>query len=50
MQQQVPSIIPVFFDVLGAKRKWVEGYQIHPRASVFRLDYVSLGKDAPGRH
>jgi peptide/nickel transport system substrate-binding protein len=50
MQQQVPSIIPVFFDVLGAKRKWVEGYQAHPRASVFRLDYVSLGKDAPGRH
>lgn len=49
MNEYVPSIIPAFFDVLAAKREWVEGYQVHPRASVFRLDYVSLTDKAPKR-
>lgn len=49
MNEEVPSIIPTFFDVLAAKRKWVHGFETHPRASVFRLDYVSLTKDAPKR-
>ncbi|MBB3610161.1 ABC transporter substrate-binding protein [Rhizobium sp. BK602] len=49
MSDEVPSIIPVFFDVLAAKRDWVSGFEVHPRASVFRLDYVSLSDKAPKR-
>ncbi|CDZ41522.1 ABC transporter substrate-binding protein [Neorhizobium galegae] len=49
MNEEVPSIIPSFFDVLSAKRSWVSGYQAHPRASVFRLDHVSLTDKAPKR-
>lgn len=49
MNEDVPSIIPSFFDVLAAKRSWVQGFEVHPRASVFRLDYVSLADNAPKR-
>ena len=49
MNEDVPSIIPVFFDVLAAKRDWIAGFEVHPRASVFRLDYVSLTDKAPKR-
>jgi len=49
MHEQVPSIIPVFFDLLAAQRDYVQGYQLHPRGAVFRLDYVSLGAGAPKR-
>ena len=49
MNEEVPSIIPSFFDVLAAKRSWVEGFEAHPRASVFRLDYASLTDKAPKR-
>ncbi|MBS9719592.1 ABC transporter substrate-binding protein [Tianweitania sp. BSSL-BM11] len=49
MHDEVPSLIPAFFDVLGAKRSWVQDYQIHPRASVFRLDYAWLNTEAPTR-
>ncbi len=49
MSEEVPSIIPVFFDLLAARRDYVEGYQLHPRGAVFRLDYVSLGAAAPRR-
>lgn len=49
MNEDVPSIIPSFFDVLAAKRSWVQGFEAHPRASVFRLDYVSLADKAPKR-
>ncbi|WSH68357.1 ABC transporter substrate-binding protein (plasmid) [Rhizobium ruizarguesonis] len=49
MNDEVPSIIPSFFDVLAAKRSWVEGFEAHPRASVFRLDYASLTDKAPKR-
>ncbi|SFA79183.1 peptide/nickel transport system substrate-binding protein [Rhizobium sp. NFR07] len=49
MNEEVPSIIPSFFDVLAAKRSWVQNFEAHPRASVFRLDYVSLSSDAPKR-
>ncbi|MEF2070575.1 ABC transporter substrate-binding protein [Consotaella aegiceratis] len=49
MNEDVPSIIPVFFDVMAAKRGWVENYEVHPRASVFRLDLVSLSDEAPTR-
>lgn len=49
MNEEVPSIIPAFFDVIGAKRSWMQGYDIHPRASVFRLDHAWLEASAPTR-
>jgi len=49
MYAEVPSIIPVFFDLLAAQRDWVQGYQLHPRGAVFRLDHVSLAANAPKR-
>ncbi|MFI5015011.1 MAG: ABC transporter substrate-binding protein [Hyphomicrobiales bacterium] len=49
MSEQVPSVIPVFFDLLAAKRNYVQGYQLHPRGAVFRLDHAWLGQDAPKR-
>lgn len=49
MNAEVPSIIPVFFDLLAAQREWVQGYQLHPRGSVYRFDYISLGANAPKR-
>jgi peptide/nickel transport system substrate-binding protein len=49
MHEQVPSVIPVFFDLLAAQRGYVQGYQLHPRGAVFRLDFVSLGAGAPKR-
>ena len=49
MYDQVPSIIPVFFDLLAGQRDYVQGYQLHPRGAVFRLDYVSLADGAPKR-
>ncbi|MEO7242180.1 MAG: ABC transporter substrate-binding protein [Variovorax sp.] len=49
MYAQTPSIIPAFFDLLAAQREWVQGYQLHPRGAVFRLDHVSLAANAPKR-
>lgn len=49
MHDEVPSLIPTFFDLLGAHRDYVQGYQLHPRGAVFRLDYVSFGAGAPRR-
>lgn len=49
MHEQVPSVIPAFFDLLGARRSYVSGYQLHPRGAVFRLDYAWLGEGAPKR-
>jgi peptide/nickel transport system substrate-binding protein len=49
MHEQVPSVIPAFFDLLAARRSYVEGYVLHPRGSVFGLDMVSLGAGAPKR-
>jgi peptide/nickel transport system substrate-binding protein len=49
MNAEVPSVIPVFFDLLAAQRRWVQGYQLHPRGAVFRLDHVWLGDGAPKR-
>ena len=49
MHAEVPSIIPVFFDLLAAQRDYVQGYQLHPRGAVFRLDHVSLAANAPKR-
>jgi peptide/nickel transport system substrate-binding protein len=49
MYDEVPTVIPVFFDLLAAQRDYVEGYTLHPRGAVFRLDYVSLTDKAPRR-
>jgi peptide/nickel transport system substrate-binding protein len=49
MHEQVPSVIPAFFDLLAARRDYVQGYTLHPRAAVFRLELVSLGAGAPKR-
>ena len=49
MHDEVPSLIPVFFDLLGAHRDYVQGYRLHPRGAVFRLDYVSVSDGAPKR-
>jgi len=49
MNTEVPSVISAFFDLLAAQRSYVEGYTLHPRGSVFRLDMVSLGAAAPKR-
>jgi peptide/nickel transport system substrate-binding protein len=49
MHDEVPSIIPVLFDLLAARRNYVEGYRLHPRGAVFRLDYAWLGEGAPKR-
>lgn len=49
MNEDVPSLIPSFFDVLAAKRNWIEGFEAHPRASVFRLDHASFTDKAPKR-
>lgn len=49
MHEQVPSIIPVYFDLLAAKRNYVEGYRLHPRGAVFNLDHAWLGAGAPKR-
>ncbi len=49
MHDEIPSIIPTFFDILAAQRTYVEGYQLHPRGAVFRLDEVWFGPKAPKR-
>jgi peptide/nickel transport system substrate-binding protein len=49
MYDNVPSVIPTFFDLLAARRDYVQGYVLHPRGAVFRLDLVSLGPGAPTR-
>ncbi len=49
MNQQVPSVIPVFFDLLAGKRAYVENYALNPRGAVFLLDKLWLGKGAPHR-
>jgi peptide/nickel transport system substrate-binding protein len=49
MHEQVPSLIPTFFDVLAAQRNYVQGYQLHPRGAVFRLDQAWLDDSAPKR-
>ena len=49
MHREVPSIIPVYFDLLAAQRSYVQGFTLHPRGAVFRLDHVWLGEGAPRR-
>jgi peptide/nickel transport system substrate-binding protein len=49
MHDEVPTVIPVFFDLLAAQRDYVQGWNLHPRGAVYRLDLVSLSDKAPKR-
>jgi peptide/nickel transport system substrate-binding protein len=43
MYDEVPTLIPTFFDVLAARGEYVQGFTLHPRGTVFRLEDVSVG-------
>ncbi|MEP3676855.1 ABC transporter substrate-binding protein [Sulfitobacter sp.] len=49
MREDVPAIVPAFFDLLGAQADYVQGYEQHPRGANFALRKVSLAADAPTR-
>ena len=49
MQKELPILVPVFFDLLGASRSYVENYNLHPRGATFSLEKVTLGAGAPKR-
>jgi len=49
MREDVPAIVPAFFDLLGAQADYVQGYEQHPRGANFALHKVSLAADAPTR-
>lgn len=49
MYDEVPTLIPTFFDQLAASRDGVEGFTLHPRGTVFRLEDVSLPGQAARR-
>ena len=49
MREELPILVPVFFDLLAAHRDYVQGYNLHPRGATFSLEKVSLGPGAPTR-
>lgn len=49
MRDEVPALVPCFFDLLGAQAAYVEGYEQHPRGAYFGLHRVALAADAPTR-
>ncbi|HEX7388176.1 MAG TPA: ABC transporter substrate-binding protein [Castellaniella sp.] len=49
MSNQVPSVIPLFFDILAGRRDYVQGYYLNPRAAVFRLERVWFSGTGPAR-
>ena len=49
LHDQVPSLVPVFFDRLAARRSWVQTQPLHPHPTVFRLDQAWLSPDAQRR-
>ena len=49
MYAETPSIIPLFFDLLAAKRAYVKGYVLHPRGHIFRFERCWLDEGAPKR-
>lgn len=49
MREEVPAVIPCFFDVLGARADYVNGYDQHPRGASFSLHKVWLGAGAPDK-
>ncbi|RXN93144.1 ABC transporter substrate-binding protein [Achromobacter aloeverae] len=49
MRTEVPSLIPVFFDLLRAHRDYVNDFMMYPRGVLFGLDHVWLAEGAPRR-
>jgi peptide/nickel transport system substrate-binding protein len=49
MRDEVPALVPCFFDLLGAKAQYVENYEQHPRGANYALHRVALAADAPTR-
>lgn len=49
MRDEVPALVPCFFDLLGARANYVENYEQHPRGAYFALHRVALAADAPTR-
>ena len=49
MREEVPALVPCFFDLLGARGTHVEGYEQSPRGANFALHKVWLTADAPTR-
>ncbi|RAI01969.1 ABC transporter substrate-binding protein [Acuticoccus sediminis] len=49
MRKDVPALVPCFFDLLGARAQYVEGYVQHPRGANFALHKVWVTEDAPTR-
>jgi peptide/nickel transport system substrate-binding protein len=49
MYDEVPSLIPVFFDLLAAHRDHVSGFRLHPRGAVYNIDEVWLNERATRR-
>ncbi|MHA3978995.1 ABC transporter substrate-binding protein [Halovulum sp. GXIMD14794] len=49
MREEVPALVPCFFDLLGAQSEHVVGYSQHPRGANYALHTVSLTEDAPTR-
>jgi peptide/nickel transport system substrate-binding protein len=47
MREEAPVIIPVFLDLVAAKKDYVMNYEVHPRGAVFAFDQVWLGEGAP---
>ncbi|MDJ0388540.1 ABC transporter substrate-binding protein [Roseomonas sp. E05] len=43
MYDEVPTLIPVFFDLLAGIRTRVQGFNLHPRGAVYRIEEVWLG-------
>jgi peptide/nickel transport system substrate-binding protein len=49
MIDEVPYLIPFFEDLLAARRGYVNGYRLHARGGIFRLETVWLSDGAPRR-
>ncbi len=49
MREDLPALVPVFFDLLGAHRDYVQDFHLHPRGATFSLEKVWLGEGAPKR-
>ena len=42
IQEELPILVPVFFDLLAAHRTKVQGYNLHPRGATFSIEKVSI--------
>ncbi|KMK68501.1 ABC transporter substrate-binding protein [Puniceibacterium sp. IMCC21224] len=49
MRDEVPALVPCFFDLLGARADYVENYVQNPRGANYALHTVGLAADAPTR-